>query len=274
MHLTPTGDRRNFISIVRLWRSRSPHPSIGPRPMEALTSRRSQSMRVGHTNSFRRRITRLDRSSSSGSTSGSSDQRDGARESAHQTRARPQGSRDGLATTDKTGTPNDRGTTRGFLLRRARPTVPRALGASWSPPRATSRTRLRHGRGDQPCGRSLIARPHVRQARRDDARPQSPYRPRVWAASFSGRSGQPRVDSTTQSSLLVNAGLSCVDEGDHGTGRGLEGERERAMSPVERVIGRMSMGGPTRRCLHSSDYWHVRPRAKFSTRPSRSRIGL
>jgi len=58
-----------------------------------------------------------------------------------------------------TGTPNDRGTTRGFLLRRARPTVPRALGASWSPPRATSRTRLRHRRGDQPCGRSSIARP-------------------------------------------------------------------------------------------------------------------
>jgi hypothetical protein len=128
--------------------------------MEALTSRRSQSTRVGHTNSFRRRITRLERSRSSGSTSGSSDQRDGARESAHQTRARPQGSRDGLATTDKTGTPNDRGTTRGFLLRRARPTVPRALGASWSPPRATSRTRLRHRRGDQPCGRSSIARPH------------------------------------------------------------------------------------------------------------------
>ena len=49
---------------------------------------------------------------------------------------------------------------RGFLLRRARPTVPRALGASWSPPRATSRTRLRHRRSDEPCGRSLIARPH------------------------------------------------------------------------------------------------------------------
>jgi len=88
----------------------------------------------------------------------SSDQRDGARESAHHTRACPQGSRDGLATTDKTGTPNDRGTTRGFLLRRARPTVPRALGASWSPPRVTSRTRLRHRRSDEPCGRSLIAR--------------------------------------------------------------------------------------------------------------------
>ena len=65
-----------------------------------------------------------------------------------------------MATTDNTGTPNDRGTMRGFLLRRARPSVPRALDVSWSPPRATSRTRLRHRRGDQPCGRSLIARPH------------------------------------------------------------------------------------------------------------------
>ena len=128
--------------------------------MEALTSRRSQSTRVGHTNSFRRRITRLERSRSSGLTSGSSDQRDGARESAHNTRARPQGSRDGSATTDKTGTPNDRGTTHGFLLRRARPTVPRAPGASWSTPRATSRTRLRHRCSDVPCGRSLIVRPH------------------------------------------------------------------------------------------------------------------
>jgi hypothetical protein len=88
----------------------------------------------------------------------SSDQRDGARESAHHTRARPQGRRDGSATTDKTGTPNDKGTTHGFLLRRGRPIVPRAPGASWSPPRATSRTRLRHWRGDEPCGRSLIAR--------------------------------------------------------------------------------------------------------------------
>lgn len=128
--------------------------------LEASTSRRPQGTRVGHTNSFRHRITRLERSRSSGSTSGSSDQRDGARERSPHASS-PQGSRDGSATTDKTGTPSDRGTTRGFLLRRARrPPVPRALGASWSPPRATSRTRPCHGRGDQPCGRSLIARPH------------------------------------------------------------------------------------------------------------------
>jgi hypothetical protein len=242
--------------------------------MEALTSRRSQGTRVGHTNSFRHRITRLERSRSSGSTSGSSDQRDGARESAHLTRARPQGSRDGSATTDRTGTPNDRGTTRGFLLRRARP--PRAAGA-WRVVVTTSR-HVPHSfapLAQRPTVRAVVDRAAVRrQARRDDARPQSPYRPRVQAASFSGRNGQPRVDSTTQSSLLVNAGLSCVDEEDHGTGRRLEGERDRAVSPVARDAGRMSVGRPTRRCLRSSACWHVRPHVKFLTRPSWSRAVL
>lgn len=128
--------------------------------MEALTSRRSQGTRVGHTNSFRRRITRLDRSRLVSFDPASSDQRDGARESAHHTRACPQGSRDSRRRSTQTGTPNDRGTMRGFLLRRAPPSVPRAIGASWSPPRATSRTRLRQRRSDEPCGRSLIARPH------------------------------------------------------------------------------------------------------------------
>lgn len=127
----------------------------------------------------------------------SSDQRDGARESAHQTRARPQGSRGGRRGPTPTGTPNDRGTTRGFLLRRARPTVPRALCASWSPPRATSRTRLRHRRGDQPCGRSLIARPHgVRLGGTVRVHMVRIVRAHM-AAPFTRRSGQPRVDSTT-----------------------------------------------------------------------------
>ena len=129
-------------------------------------------------------------------------------------------------------------------------------------------------RARRPTVRAVVDREAARrQARRDDARPQGPYRPRVQAASFSGRSGQPRVDSTTHSSLLVNAGLSCVDEEDHGTGRRLEGERERAVSAVTRVIGRMPMD-TTRRCLRSSDCWHARPLVRFSTRPSRSRIVL
>ena len=149
--------------------------------MEAPTSRRSQGTRVGHTNSFRRRITRLDRSRSSASTSASSDQRDGARESAHHTRARPQGSRDGSATTNKqTGTPNDRGTTRrvpprgepalpcrGCLARRGhhlalRPALGCATGA------ATNRR-----------GWSVDSRPHGVKLGVNDARPQGPYRPRV-----------------------------------------------------------------------------------------------
>ena len=128
--------------------------------MEALTSRRSQGTRVGHTNSFRRRITRLGRSRSSAST-----QRHLTSATEHE-RALTRRELALRAVADVGADrhlpehPNDRGTARGFLLRRARPTVPRALGASWSKPRATSRTRLRHRRGDQPCGRSLIARPH------------------------------------------------------------------------------------------------------------------
>ena len=42
--------------------------------------------------------------------------------------------------------------------------------------------------------------------------------------------------------MLVNAGLSCVDEEDHGTGRQLEGERERAVSPG-RTRRRSHVGG-------------------------------
>jgi hypothetical protein len=112
-----------------------------------------------------------------------------------------------------------------------------------------------------------------RQARRDDARPYGPYRPRVQAASFSGRSGQPRVDSTTQSSLLVNAGLSCVDEEDHGSGRRRAGERENEMSRVTCAV-RVGMfrRRRTRRCSHSSVSSPVRRHARFSRRRSPSRI--
>ena len=149
----------------------------------------------------------------------------------------------------------------------------RAAGA-WRVVVTTSR-HVPHSAAPQarrPTVRAVIDREAARrQARRDDARPQRPYRPRVQAAPFSGRSGQPRVDSTTRTSLLVNAGLSCVDEGDHGTGRGLEGERERAMSPVARVIGRMSMDTPTRRCSRSFACWHVRRRVKSSHKPPWSR---
>ena len=127
--------------------------------MEALTSRRSQSTRVGHTNSFRRRITRLDRSRSSAST-----QRHLTSATEHEraltNASSPSGQSRWVGADRQDRNSRRQRHTRGFLLRRARPPVPRAPGASWSPPRATSRTRLRHRRGDQPCGRSLIARPH------------------------------------------------------------------------------------------------------------------
>jgi hypothetical protein len=127
--------------------------------MEALTSRRSQGTRVGHTNPFRRRITRLDRFRSSAST-----QR-------HLTSA----------------TEHERALTiRELALRavanvgadrqlpypqrqRHHARVPtqespsyRAAGA-WRVVVTTSRhprTRARHRRGDEPCARLAIARPH------------------------------------------------------------------------------------------------------------------
>jgi len=73
----------------------------------------------------------------------SSDQRDGARESAHHTRARPQGSRGGRGRSTSTGTPNDRAPRagsssgepvlpcRGRLARRGHHLAPRpALGCA------------------------------------------------------------------------------------------------------------------------------------------------
>ena len=247
-------------------------PSMRSQTLEASTSRRPQGTRVGHTNSFRHRITRLERSRSSGSTSGSSDQRDGAGESAHHTRAR-------LRAVAMVGDDRqDRNSQRQRHHARVPPqeSPPSRAAGAWRVVVTTSRY-VPHSaapRARRPTVRAVVDREAARrQARRDDARPQGPYRPRVQAASFSGRSGQPRVDSTTHSSLLVNAGLSCVDEEDHGTGRRLEGERERAVSAVTRVIGRMPMD-TTRRCLRSSDCWHARPLVRFSTRPSRSRIVL
>ncbi len=199
--------------------------------MEALTSRRSQSTRVGHTNSFRRRITRLDRSRSSASTQS---QLTSATEHERALTRRE------LALRAVAAVGADRHN-RNFQRQRNHARVPpqerppfRAAGA-WRIVVTTSHhvphSAAPHAR--RPTVRAVVDREAARrQARRHDARPHSPHRPRVQAASFSGRSGQPRVDSTTQSSLLVNAGLSCVDEGDHGTGRARVGERERAMSPV------------------------------------------
>ena len=124
--------------------------------MEAPSSRRSQGTRVGHTNSFRRRLTRLDQSRSSAST-----QRHLTSATEHERAL----TRRELALRAVANVGADRHLPEPQRQRhharvppqRARPTVPPALGASWSPPRVTSRTRLRHRRSDEPCGRSLIA---------------------------------------------------------------------------------------------------------------------
>jgi hypothetical protein len=66
--LTAATDKRIFVSIRSSVAESFATPSMRFMPLEAPTSRRSQGTRVGHTNSFRRRITRLDRSRSSAST--------------------------------------------------------------------------------------------------------------------------------------------------------------------------------------------------------------
>jgi hypothetical protein len=67
--------------------------------------------------------------------------------------------------------------------------------------------------------RSRFARLRLDGPRRRSAR----QRPIVVPLRYSGRSGQPRVDSTTTvQSLRVNAGLSCVDERDMGLDRECE----------------------------------------------------
>ena len=75
--------------------------------------------------------------------------------------------------------------------------------------------------------------------------------------------------------MLVNAGLSCVDEEDHGTGRQLEGEHGRAVSLVVRgVAAGMSRRRLTMRCSRSCACSHDKPHVRCSHRPLRSRIVL
>lgn len=89
--LTPTTNGRSFLSSSLATLSPS---SMRSQALGGLFSRRPQGTRAS-TNQFRRRITRLGQSRSSASAQGHLTIRDGARESAHQTRARPQGSRGG-----------------------------------------------------------------------------------------------------------------------------------------------------------------------------------
>jgi len=185
--LTPAADGRSFFSsfvcggLVR----HSLHAVPGPWRRSPLVALRGT--RVGHTNSFRRRITRLGQSRSSATTR------------RHLTSA----------------TQHERALTiRELALRavaavgadRQRPELPTAKapragsssgeppvpcrGAHWRVVVTTSR-HVPHSaapRARRRTGRAVIDREAARrQARRDDARPQSPHRPRVQAASFSGR---------------------------------------------------------------------------------------
>ena len=73
----------------------------------------------------------------------------------------------------------------------------RAAGAwaSWSPPRATPRTRLRHRRSDEP--RTVVDRPHGVRLGGTMRVHMVRNRPHGDGRSVLRTSGQPRVDSTT-----------------------------------------------------------------------------
>lgn len=118
-------------------------------------------------------------------------------------------------------------------------------------------------RGDWSCPRSTIAF-RTPQARRTATTLSASSADRS-AAPFSGRSGQPRVDSsTTVSSLRVNAGLSCVDESDLVIGR-RRGRRILFRTRTTRELMRMR-----RRMLRSSrsfDCSRGRRRARSSLEP-------
>jgi hypothetical protein len=127
--------------------------------MEALTSRRSQGTRVGHTNSFRRRITRLagparqDRPQDH-LTSATEHERALTTRELASGQSRWVGADRHLPELPTTEAPRAGSSSGEPALRCCG-----AHEASWSPPRVTSRTRLRHRCSDEPCGRSLIA-PH------------------------------------------------------------------------------------------------------------------
>ena len=164
--------------------------------MEALTSRRSQSTRVGHTNSFRRRITRLGQSRSSAST-----QRHLTSATEHE---RALTTRElALRAVAMVGDDRqDRNPQRQRHHARVSPQESpsnRAAG-SWRVVVTTSR-HVPHSAAPQVqrrTVRTVIDREAARrQARRHDARPHGPHRPRRDGRSVFRTSGQPRVDSTT-----------------------------------------------------------------------------
>ena len=203
----------------------------------------------------------------------SSDQRDGARESAHQ---RELALRAVAAVGADRHLPEPQrqstcaGSSSGELALRCRGAMRVVIITSRHAPHSSAPLARR------PTVRAVVDREAVRrQARRHDARPHSPHRPRGMAVPFSGRSGQPRVDSTTTGHRCWSTrGYHAWTKRITVSGRQLEVERERAVSLVARDAGRTSVGRPTRRCSRSSACWHDRPRVKPSIRPSRSRIVL
>ena len=244
--------------------------ALGGAPLSSPSGARERAHK-----SFRRRITRLERSRSSASTQRhltsateherALTRRELALRAVAADRRRP----------TPTGTPNDRGTTRGFLLRRARSPCRGRLarrGHHLAPRPALVRAT---GAATEPCGRSSIAPHGVRLGGTMRVHMVRIVRAEM-AAPFSGRSGQPRVDSTT-------TGHRCWStRGYHAWTKRITGywpparrrTRTSGVAPSRTTPAACRMGRPTRRCSRSCDCSHDRPRVKSSTRPSRSRIVL
>lgn len=173
-----------------------------------LFSRRPQGMRAS-TQAFRRRITRLGRSRSSASAHGHLTSEDGARESAHQTRARPQGSRGGMSADRIDRNSNDR--------------APRVGSSSGEPAQACRGRQAHRGhhlaprpalvraikRGDWSCPRSTIAI-RTPQARRPGTTLSASSADRS-AAPFSGRSG--RLELIHQQRFIVASQRGVIMRG-------------------------------------------------------------
>ena len=207
-------------------------PPCGSSPLEAPSSRRSQGTKVGHTNLFRRRITRLDRSRSSAST-----QRHLTSATEHE---RALTARElALRAVAAVGADRHRPelpTTR-HHARVPPPASPpyRAAGA-WRVVVTTSR-HVPHSAAPQARRRTVrAAAGHEaarRQARRHDARPQSPHRPREDGRSVL-RDGATSLELIQQQQVIVADQRGVIMRGRRGSRHWPPARRRTRTSGVSR----------------------------------------
>jgi len=128
-----------------------------------------------------------------------------------------------------------------------------------------------HRRGDEPCGRSVIARPHGVRLGGTIRVNIDRVVPRGEAAAVLRTSGTPRVDSTTAGHRCGQRGVSCVDEEDRASG-----QRPERLASLDTCAVRewKRMRAPTTRCSRSCDCSRGRRHVRRSRRPLWNRIAL